>query len=298
MTATMHFPRLTADAWRARAAAHAERIEALTSNWQAVHRRGQKHAIEDFLFTYYNAKPAQLKRWSPGAGIALDAAAHDDIAGRRWFTTTSDGSVSLNAATFYADRGGTVDYIEFLTKRILDRPARLGCFGLHEWAMVYRADEKRHPLPLRLGPGGTDAVVENNPIQCSHIDAFRFLTPAAKPRNALQPTRETQPDLDQSGCLHANMDVYKWALKLGPAAPGELVADAFELARDIRWVDMRASPYDVTGFGVGPIQIETPEGKREYAELQSAFGSRANALRERTLDAIAALRRAIDASPS
>ena len=76
------------------------------------------------------------------------------------------------------------------------------------------------------------------------------------------------------------------------------MADAFELARDIRWVDMRASPYDVTGFGVGPIQIETPEGKREYAELQSAFGSRANALRERTLDAIAALRRATNASPS
>lgn len=294
MTATLHATRLSADVWRARADAHANRIEELTAERQAVHRRGEKHAIEDFLFTYYNAKPAQLKRWSPGACIALETAGDDDIAHRRWFETHPDGSMSLDASAFYADRGGTVDYIEFLTRRILERPARLGCFGLHEWAMVYRADETRHPLPLRLGQRGTDAVVDSNPIQCSHIDAFRFFTPEAKPLNALQPTRETQPDLDQPGCLHANMDVYKWALKLGPAAPGDLVADAFELARDIRWVDMRASPYDVTSFGAEAIRIETPAGKREYAELQDAFGKRANALRERTLEAIATLRRALD----
>ena len=28
--------------------------------------------------------------------------------------------------------------------------------------------------------------------------------------------------------------------------PGELMLDAFELARDIRELDMRASPYDLT----------------------------------------------------
>ena len=43
------------------------------------------------------------------------------------------------------------------------RPARFGCFGLHEWAMVYHTDAPRHDVPLRLGAAGTDAVVESPP---------------------------------------------------------------------------------------------------------------------------------------
>ena len=41
------------------------------------------------------------------------------------------------------------------------RPAHLGCFGLHEWAMVYRQtqEELRHNAwPLRLGPHGTERL--------------------------------------------------------------------------------------------------------------------------------------------
>ena len=41
------------------------------------------------------------------------------------------------------------------------------------------------------------------------------------------------------------MDVYKWAVKLGPLVPGELLLDAFELAREIRRLDMEAAPYDL-----------------------------------------------------
>ena len=55
----------------------------------------------------------------------------------------------------------------------------LGCFGMHEWAMVYRQseDETRHAAwPLRLGSAGTDEVVESHRIACSHFDAFRFFT--------------------------------------------------------------------------------------------------------------------------
>ena len=32
--------------------------------------------------------------------------------------------------------------------------------------------------------------------------------------------REDQVALEQPGCLHATMDLYKWAYKLGPAVPG------------------------------------------------------------------------------
>ena len=100
------------------------------------------------------------------------------------------------------------------------------------------------------GPTGTDQVVESHKIACSHFDAFRFFTDARRaPLNVLQPTRESQPALEQGGCLHANMDLYKWASKLMPFTPSALVLDCFELARDIRTLDMRASPYDLAALG-------------------------------------------------
>jgi hypothetical protein len=49
--------------------------------------------------------------------------------------------------------------------------------------MVYRQtqEELRHNAwPLRLGPHGTDAVVEASRIRCSHFDAFRFYTAPAR----------------------------------------------------------------------------------------------------------------------
>ena len=56
--------------------------------------------------------------------------------------------------------------------------------------------------------------------------------------------------MEQPGCLHAAMDVYKWATKLGPLVPGDLLLDCFELAREIRRTDMQASPYDVSSYGL------------------------------------------------
>lgn len=285
---------LEAGEWRALEQAHAERADELTRVWREHRERHEPHAVEDFLFTYYSVKPSVLRRWHPGPGIALADAAGTTHAGRRWHRALADGSVALDAAAFLADRGSTVAFIEGLAGRVLDRRPSFGCFGLHEWAMVYRQDEHRHPIPLRLGQAGTDEVVEANRIVCTHFDAYRFFTPEAAPLNTLRPTREAAPELEQAGCLHANMDLYKWATKLGPAVPGELVLDAFALAREIRWTDMQASPYDVSRFGVPAIRIETPEGKAEYAALQRGYAERAQAIRGRLVEAIRELRAAAE----
>ncbi|MFF8347362.1 3-methyladenine DNA glycosylase [Cellulosimicrobium funkei] len=298
---------LPAAEWAELDRAHAERADALTAGWRHRKPLGQKHAIEDFLFTYYPTRPAQLRRWHPGPGVVLapptaargaapgtDAAPHPyaDRAGWRWYRRTPDG-LALDTDAFLADRGDTVRYLRALLDATASRPGRFGCFGLHEWAMVYRdkaaGRDHRHPLPLRLGHEGTDRVVEDHPVQCSHFDAFRFFTPEAGPLNRLRPTRETQPALEQPGCLHATMDLYKWALKLTPAVPGDVVLDAFELARDVRVVDMQASPYDVSSYGLEPVAIETPEGKAEYVRHQRAFAARGAALRERLVAACDAL---------
>lgn len=270
-------------AWTGQAERHAARADDLTAGHRARRARGERHAIEDFLFEYYPAKPAQLRRWHPGAGVALADAADAPHAGWRWYRADDRGTVALDDAAFLADRGDTVRYVRALLSATAARPAATGCFGLHEWAMVYREGDgrHRHPLPLRLGGAGTDEVVERHRIRCTHIDAFRFFTPDAAPRNTVQPTRETQVAMEQPGCLHATMDLYKWALKLGPAVPGELLLDAFALARTVRTVDMQASPYDVSSYGLAPIAIETAAGKAEYVRRQRGFAAAAQGLRAR-----------------
>jgi hypothetical protein len=76
------------------------------------------------------------------------------------------------------------------------------------------------------------------------------------------------------------MDLYKHAFRLWPLVGSDLVADCFELAWDVRTVDMRAAPYDLADLGFPPIAIETAEGKQEYVAWQRRFAERAQPLRE------------------
>jgi hypothetical protein len=272
---------LPAHVWQQRSAAHAERADALTAGHLARRRAGRSHAVEDFLYTYYDTRPGQLRRWHPGVGIGLAPGPGGPApqAGGRWYATDAGGTVRLDPVAYLADREDTVRFVHRLLTATAARPAFTGCFGLHEWAMVYGDGERRHPLPLRLGPAGTDAVVMEHPVRCTHYDAFRFFTAAARPRNSVQPTRERQVELEQPGCLHAAMDCHKWAVKLGPAVPGELALDCFALAGDVRLLDMQASPYDLSAYGLAAVAIETPAGKAEYVARQRELAARAAELR-------------------
>jgi hypothetical protein len=274
---------LEAAEWRAREAAHHRRVDAWAGPHLARRGRGKAHPVEDFLFTYYSFRPARLRQWHPGAGVVLA----DADAGERGrdYLATERGAL-LDVASLMERRRSSVEWIAGLLAATASRPAHLGCFGMHEWAMVYRSPEVRHASwPLRLGPGEVAGVVEERGVRCSHFDAYRFFTDAARPLNVLRPTRDRQPELEQPGCLHANMDLYKWSYKLSPLVSSELVADCFALARDIRAVDMRASPYDLSELGYDPIEIETAPGRAEYAALQRAFAERAEPLRARLLAA-------------
>jgi hypothetical protein len=286
--------------WESAEAAHQARVDAATTGHLRRREGGRRHPVEDFLFTYYSHRPAQLRRWHPGPGVVLEGAAGMPRASWRFYRAEGDGVV-LDTDAFLGSRGEMVDFVSRLVRATAARQAQFGCFGLHEWAMVYRLGEEevRHAgWPLRLGAAGTDAVVESHQIRCSHYDAFRFYTPPARSLNLLQPTREAQAALEQPGCLHAGMDCYKWAYKLSPAVPSDLVMDCFDLAREIRELDMRASPYDLTELGYEPVRIETPEGKAQYAAAQRGFAARGQALRQRLLAAIDALRPAADAEVS
>ncbi|QMS55724.1 3-methyladenine DNA glycosylase [Kocuria varians] len=284
--------------WTRRAEAHEARVRPWTQPFLDRRFRGEKHPVEDFLFTYYTLSPGQFTRWHQGPGvILLDAPEREEWKFYRAATPaelTAAGApegasgVIVAAEAFLAKRETAVRFTRELLGRTAANPATFDCFGLHEWAMAYRAESNgvRHEdAPLRLGAEGTDEVVETHRIRCSHYDAFRFFQPQAVERNQLQPTRETQRRMEQPGCLHATMDLYKWAYKLLPAVDSDLLADCFELAWDVRATDMAASPYDLQDWDVEPVRIETPEGKAEYVRRQRAFAARGASLRPRLVAA-------------
>ncbi|WP_433205767.1 3-methyladenine DNA glycosylase [Nocardia sp. CA-107356] len=288
--------------WRARAAAHRARLDELVGPYLERRAAGSSHPVIDFLFTYYGHKPAQLRRWHPGFGIAL-AGAREYDGGRGYHRIDLPDHAESGEGTFGADtasgasaytadpaylarRRDTIAFIANLLRATASRPAQLSCFGLHEWAMVYKTDEVRHQqVPLRLGGTGTDAVVESMSLRCTHFDAFRFFTPNAVGRNAEPLTRADQVAREQPGCLHANMDLYKWGFKLTPLISSDLLLDYFEFACAARELDMRASPYDLTAYGYEPVRIETPAGRADYVRHQSDIAQQARVLRARLLTA-------------
>lgn len=281
---------LDPETWRAEAAAHETRLAPFLDAHLARRTQRAKHPVHDFLFVYYSHKPGALRRWHPGFGTGLADA--ESYVGLKGYDVV-DGVAHVSAA-YVATQDVLLTTLRRLLRATLDRPAHFGCFGLHEWAMVYRLeqDATRHAAwPLRLGGAATDAVVESHRIACSHFDAYRFFTPPAKPLNTLTPGQHDRPEFEQPGCLHASMDLYKHAFRLSPMISSDLVADCFELARDIRILDMRAAPYDLTGLWLDgeeftPVPIETPEGKAEYVTLQREFAERAAPLRRRLLDEV------------
>lgn len=283
---------LSESEWHSRRLAHEARVRPWIEPRLRRMSLGERHPVEDFLFEYYPYRPAQLLRWHPGLGVTLENA--ESYRGRKGYVATPRGMTS-DPNTLSAARVESIRWMRTLFVTVESRSPLLGCFGLHEWAMVYRAESVRHERwPLRLDPASIARVVEEHGPRCTHYDAFRFFTAPARPLNRFQPERDTALTFEQSGCLHANMDLYKWAFKLTPFVTSELVADCFALARDIRVLDMRASPYDFTALGLDPVPIETAAGRGAYEAAQRAFADRAAPLRRRLIsacDAILAARR-------
>jgi hypothetical protein len=283
--------------WRAREQAYRRRVEAFLRDRVSRSQHGQPHPVWDFLFSYYSLRPRQLRCWHPGFRVVLagDAAVRR-YRGRRGYTVNGDGVTVSD--TYLRSRLDTLRFVARLLRSTAQRPARLNCFGLHEWAMVYRSGIVRHDrVPLRLGAAGTDAVVDSEiagPLRCSHFDAFRFFSDPARPRNAVQLSRAAQVATEQPGCLHTNMDLYKWCYKLSPLIDSELMFDCLEMAAAAREVDMRASPYDLSDYGYSPIAVEHGAGRAEYVRCQSAIAHRAAPLRAALLDRCDLLLRAVN----
>lgn len=276
------------DDWTQMANAHLADAQTYTSGPRYRRDRGEKHPVEDFLFDYYPYPLALIEQWHPGYGIALrfpDLETLPDRFKAKRYHIEGD-TCFVDTDSMKPSERQRLGWIASLLEATQRHIPNFACHGLHEWAMVYRAEEIRHAslAPLRLPQSEIDALIESRPITCTHHDAFRFFAKDARPLNRLQPALETRHLNEQPGCVHANMDLYKWAAKSMPWIGSELLLETFRLANELRDLDMRASPYDLSKWDVIPVKIETLEGRQHYEKEQRRLAEKAKVLRDQLIN--------------
>lgn len=278
--------------WQELAQKHQSCVEEITIPMRARKSRREKHPVYDFLHTYYSFSLGRLEKWHPGVGIMLED--HPDSEFSTKYYRRENGTAWIDPAELTEKGRERLKWILQLLTLTQSRPPNFACHGLHEWAMVYSGSDIRHreSAPLRLPQDEIDALVSSRPICCSHFDAFRFFAPDATRFNRLSPTLLTREEHEQPGCIHANMDLYKWAYKSSPWISSDLLRKALFFAIEARAIDMRASPYDLTEFGYQPIRIETPEGRREYEREQMALYQHGLIIRKELIEALEGILRA------
>jgi len=279
---------LTPGEWRAREAAYLERVHKWTLPYKQRRSRHEKHPVHDFLFQYYMYSPGKLETWHPAPSQSV--ADSPDARGRFGPPEyrVEAGVIRRDLSGLSDDRRHQLEEAVGVLVATQGRPANFGCYGVHEWAMVYGGHDIRHDgvSPLRLPQHDIDAFVESRPVACSHFDAFRFFAPEAKPLNRIPLEWTTRHTMEQPGCIHANMDLYRWAYTAMPWIGSDLLLDCFELAAELRVLDMQASPYDLRELGFEPVRVETVDGRAEYQRRQRALSERARVLRVELVSAV------------
>jgi hypothetical protein len=292
---------------------HSQRNTAVQHDgWTAL---DVKNPVYNFMIEYYGLKgakgPRKLARWSPSLdllqaqdkdGILLENASQEDIGGilhMRGAIFEEDGIVYSPSHFFgkgdperrtEAARAAT-PYLWFrsILQQTLTAEPILHCHGLHEWAMQYQPEGAPPPpsgkyqahIPLRVDRETITQTVERKGVHCTHVDALRFFAPAAAPLNhhGASLERTDQLRLEQPACVHAHMDLLKIVLRIQPFCDAELLRRVVEIALQARRLDVAASPYDVSSYGVGVVAVETPEGRALYREEQTALMMRAEPIR-------------------
>lgn len=269
--------------WRQQKYAHEQRVDELLKGYLEARSRHEKNPVVDFLFEYYAFRPASLRRWSPGVGVRLQFNTPDDLPEISELKIEGN-EACVNPLLFPEKRISSLQWtLEMLENTRGKRPS-FGCFGMHEWAMVYKTEKPRHDqVPLRMEPQELADFVESRPLLCTHYDAFRFFTEPAKPMNRFELSRAAFSNTEQPGCIHTNMDLYKWAFKIYPWISSDIILEAFEFALEARTIDMQASPYDLSNAGLEPIKIETEAGRILYKQKQEEIFSKGVPLREKLI---------------
>ena len=252
------------------------------------------HPVYNFLHSYYRYSAEELKLFSPGilSSAPLEISSSEDLSMlHQKFLSSSTSLAQYQVPRQPLEPSGRYGWVRLSKSRDIlqatsNRQPFLACFGLHEWAMLFKSNEKKQPsLSLRVPQSKIDEVVAQG-TYCTHFDAFRHFSQTAMPLNSNPSlTRDTQVETEQPGCIHATMDLFAFAHKIYPLSSSSLLRRSLQLALKARKIDMRASPYDVSKFDGCeiPICIETADGRKQYADEQLALAQEAAPLREEIL---------------
>ncbi|GBG30071.1 Hypothetical Protein FCC1311_062912 [Hondaea fermentalgiana] len=300
--------------WTRAAAEHGARVASLLAEGRDA-KGGLRadHPIFNFLRSYYFVKSAadvrkKLTRWSPGAlawlrlGNIPDAEQDQTLSALRLERAPQDeppphdgrlqDSSSYCRVIVTQKDADALHFVQGVLQSTTTNAPVLNCFGMHEWAMLYQEADEDEPfaaqfqsLPRRVAQQDINATVRALKVNCTHFDAMRFFAKSAKTYSRHHDIDREQSFVSENpACLHAQMDLLRHALKLGALIPGAMLANALELALEARALDVAASPYDATAFGLEPVAVETEVGKAEYKTRQLRLAQRARPLRRAMLD--------------
>ena len=320
---------LTHETWQDDALRHRETLTEMLyppgENMKLRQHLVHSHPIYNFLHRYYRYSVEELYRYSPGYDTPMQVtedlyeairrrerqgggeikqakklvSSSIDLLSEKFLVALPENRVVYSKKAFQdtlASDGkyGWVNVVQSyeILRKSSKRTAFLGCYGMHEWAMLYsgskksqeQSSRKRHQeaLGLRVSQKVIDEVVESSGIRCTHFDAWRFFHPDAQPMNIYNPmSRSNQENHEQPGCIHANMDLFKYAFQLYPLVSSDLLRRCLALALKARNIDMRASPYDVSMYSgcEDTLAVETVDGKKKYVQEQEALAKEALPLR-------------------
>lgn len=269
--------------WEKRSEIHFERVHTFAQACRKRASRREKHPIYDFLTKYYQFSLGKFEKWKPGLNQLIQAGDPEKFPEPQY--KYENGFCQIDSSTLSEKERQRHAFTLSLLRITQSRPGLFSCYGLHEWAMVYTGGDVRHreSAPFRLSQSEIDEVVRSRPLVCTHFDAFRFFSPNSQPFNKHQPTLHDREKLEQPGCIHANMDLYKWAFKSSPWTSSDLHWECFQLALKAREIDMRASPYDLSEWNYEPICIETDAGRTEYIKEQKKLEEAGKELRQKLI---------------
>jgi hypothetical protein len=277
--------------------------------------------VFNFLIEYYGVKGTKgvkrLARWSPGLhsqflegareadfsstlhlrGAIMEEVEDDGVlyCPRQFYQNRSTPDYSVNSPTKLVSTIAAYLWYRAVLQQTLAAEPVLYCHGLHEWAMQYHpvgaprppSEQYQSHLPYRVSQDTINAAVERVGTRCTHVDALRYFAPAAAPLNHHGATLERmdQLRLEQPACVHAHMDLLKMALKLQPFIDATLVQRVLKIALASRRLDIAASPYDATAYGVDAVPIESEEGRTMYRLQQMQLMKEAEPIRRDMLHA-------------
>lgn len=288
-------PILAESVWRNAASLHAKQVHELVQPGllSESSRFDAKHPIFNFFIEYYGMKGTKgvrkLKQWSlPTYPVFLQGATPNDLGDilpLRGASIEATGILYCPSNYYRHDTpedlvraASAFVWYHTLLNQTAHREPVLHCYNLHEWAMQYHPPGSELPssgkyqkhVSLRVDRDMLNQAVERNGVCCTHYDALRFFAPTALPFNSipLVSDRGQQLKHEQPACLHATMDLFKMITKLQPFVSADLKLRCLSLVIMAREMDVAASPYDASGYGIAAIPIETPEGRSEYKKKQ------------------------------